>query len=50
MKCFEEVLFNDGVWRHCYIPHEMKQKFARDRLAAPDEPLGLMKTKLTDEK
>ena len=38
MKCFEEVLFSDGVWRHCYIPPEMKQQFAQQR----------MKDKLTD--
>ena len=32
MQCFEEVLFSDGIWRQCYIPPEMKQQFARDRM------------------
>jgi hypothetical protein len=32
MKCFETVLFSDGTWRECYIPPDMKQKFAKDRL------------------
>jgi hypothetical protein len=40
MKCYENVLFSDGVWRDAYITSEMKQQFARDRL----------KEKLTDEK
>ena len=39
MKCYENVLFSDGVWRDAYITPEMKQKFAQDR----------MKTKLTAE-
>jgi hypothetical protein len=38
MKCFETMLFSDGVWRDAYIPPDMKQKFAQDRLAQYQTP------------
>jgi hypothetical protein len=38
MKCFEVVLFSDGKERECYIPPDMKQKFARDRFEQYQTP------------